>query len=44
MRQNRECRHEIELSSASSRSDVQIEVHKLQTIYRKMLIYTCLCY
>jgi len=41
MRQNRECRHEIELSSANSRSDVQIEVHKLQTIYRKMLIYTC---
>ena len=41
MRQTGECRHDIELSSANSRSDVQSEVHKLQTIYRKMLIYIC---
>jgi hypothetical protein len=41
MRQNRECRHEIEFSSANTRTDVQSEVHKGQTIYRKMLIYVC---
>jgi hypothetical protein len=40
MRQNCEYRPVIEFSSANSRSDVSSEVYKLQTIPRKLLIYT----